>query len=324
METNGQNTATIVNPLKARTLSAIETWREWRIEWDSAARAEMLHSLLHFGFSVRTQTYEETFERICFYLDIADGHGNERNFGDEESLRGPANFEELGSLSACRLKKVISKKAFHILCDKFFKDRVDQRDSNYPSWAHAVARRNVLSKLLWFFRWDEESVVSKMKVCNLDDFESDKENNHHYQTAREFAFELCKFVYTFQYFGKYAGESDKQIERMFKAKRPAIIRLLLALKKGDALLSDGFFAGEMEIAELERICLAEEFYDEHDRRTSKSVKEACFRGSSAAKIAILLRVREEQRKHFEMISELKRKKESAEEGLRTLQSSSKT
>lgn len=58
----------------------IRNWREWRALWDANPLSEFRHSLLHFGFGVRLEAPEERFERICFYLERADGYGETRNF----------------------------------------------------------------------------------------------------------------------------------------------------------------------------------------------------------------------------------------------------
>lgn len=318
METNNQDTALAANPLMAREISAIRTWEEWKEKWNTATSAEMLHSLLHFGFSIeckQCEQFEEENERIIFYLEIADGHGDERNFGDEDINTRHLKTDRLSNLPTRQLKQSLSEKAFSILCNKFFKNR---GHDDCPTWAFIAVRPAVFEKLLWFFRWDDE----KNKIIhNLYYPFSTPENEHNEEVAREFALGLCKFSYTFRYFGEYAGENDKKIQKMFLEVKPAIIRILLGLKKENILLRKDFYAGKTEITELKKICLAEELWDGTTFRTCKTMEEAYFFGSLTAAIAILLSIKEEQREYFEKIKELEQEKTRAERELSTLQSS---
>ncbi len=72
-----------VHPLLQKEIRRIESWEEWKQSWEKAATQEEMVGLLHAGFHVGTmyEGFGIQSERVCFYLDVANGYLDQRKFG---------------------------------------------------------------------------------------------------------------------------------------------------------------------------------------------------------------------------------------------------
>src|SRR6266576_1079527 len=87
---------------------SLHNWKEWKEAWDTNFSLEVRSSLLHCGFKMIA---EEMSERLKFYLALAES--------SRADLAKTAEEE--------RNQSELSKKAFEVLCQSFFK----QQDYTY-------------------------------------------------------------------------------------------------------------------------------------------------------------------------------------------------
>lgn len=316
-ETLPPTATVVVHPLANKEISYFGTWQEWRKKWEATSDLAQLLGLLQFGFDTITEDTVDNEDRIRFYLDVADGHGGIDNFGAYDPSRPDVQDQWFNAMTERKRKKVIAKKAFNVLCVRFFKNQNTKH--GHPSWAILIVRMpKIFSSLVWFFRCDENGIQTRVR--NLD-YDAADEMDNNWKVAEQFAYDLCEFAYTFRFFGEYAGDNDRTIQKMFLDARPQLVQLLLGLRREDALLSNAFHAGEIEMRELARIALATEYERNHPYSKSRlctTGEEAYFSGSRAAKVLLLLRARESERTKFEEARELARTIEESQRRLREL------
>lgn len=297
MDTNREEgTAVVVHPLSTKKIGDFGMYKEWKQAWEETRDPKRLLGLLQFIFDVSTVGPAERVERLCFLLDHADGHSSNDNFGlwsPEE--RQHSSWDEM---SERQLKRMISRKAFDVLCVHLFKNENTER--KYPSWTSQVLESSVFQKVLWFLR---PTIKRQVWIENLMSGASrSSDRDHHMDVAKEFAFELCKLVFEYQY------EDNRSVRDMLVSAQRDIVLLLLGLGKERFLVSNfhRISIGEPEMKALELVALSEEVVDEGKLRPSLTVEEALARGESrAAEVFIILRVMQEEQVRFEKISEAK-------------------
>lgn len=300
--------------LRKAELPTITNWREWREAWDATTRAEFLHSLLHFGFDVPSVSYQEYADRICFYLALADGHSQNGGwllpeetilewgtYTDRRILFGGVRFESLGAL-----RREIARKAFHVLCDRFFRDSRREGD-DYPSWADAVVTYpGVFEAALRFLRLELDEVTGRHRIPNLQHLYGEKAK-HHFETARAFAFDLVRFACQFYGFGEYASDEDKRVMERFRAATPELVDILFDLGRIDELLTrdmGGIASNLATLRRLEKLAMSQKIWDANQHRRPKNLEELICEGSRAALVLHALQVRAAARKRSEELKKL--------------------
>ncbi|MGE5392640.1 MAG: hypothetical protein ACM3NH_02755 [Candidatus Saccharibacteria bacterium] len=127
-----------------------KTAQDWLAEWKAqakAGRSAMLVSLLHWG--LRLPDFGGPV-MICHYLEVANGHASESNFGEDEYRSLCGVLCDSKRYSAARtVRQLISEKAWTELCNRFF----EVGDSPYYEPVHRtpLLHQAVVDKLLWFF-----------------------------------------------------------------------------------------------------------------------------------------------------------------------------
>lgn len=313
--------AQVVHPLMEKEISFIKSWREWKELWGKTTQADILHSLLHFGFAVQVDDKEEWIDRILLYLNIADDH---ESYG---FVKGPiqedrihqqilVGGEKIESFSQLRL--VLSHKAFQMLCQNFLKDTKDERYEHVPSWVATIADLRVLEKILWFFRLDNAGSFINLKLYRSE--------NHHSAIAKEFIQKLCEFTWTCENSGLWGREGIcEETKEILRKNRPNIITLLCGLDRLDILLDiKRYTLDQCCWQRLEELALGFELYlPRHDSwmdetRKPRTLEEACYGGSQAAQVLLTLRVKQAEKERFDKIRELNKQRRTAEEELKKL------
>lgn len=311
----------VVHPLMEKEISFIGSWREWKELWGKTTQADILHSLLHFGFAVPVDGEEEWVDRILLYLNIADDH---ESYG---FVKGPIQEDRIHQQilvggekieSFSQLRSVLSHKAFQMLCQNFLKDTKDGRYEDVPSWVATIADPGVLEKILWFFRLDHEGNFINLRLYRSED--------HHSAIAKEFIRGLCKFAWTCENSGLWGREGIREeTKEILRKNRPNMIMLLCGLGRLDLLL-------DIEKYELDKSCLQrlEELATSFDlylpsntswmneRRIPRTIEEACLGDSQAAQVLLILRVKQAEKERFNKIRELNERRREAEEALKKL------
>lgn len=299
----------IEHPLTNKGIESFGTWEMWRSAWEKTNDPKQLLGLLQFGFNTLVRDKKEAIDRVCWYLDMADGHNSADNFGVRGAQTEQYEQPSLEQLSSRQRKRLLSGKAFDILCTKFFKNRNSLNER--PSWFRLVSEQQVFLRMLWFFRPDEENRC----IINLSEVGYGYETSHHLSVAQEFAGMFCEFVLELSHFRNSLDDFNESNRQVFEDARPAIIRLLVGLSREDILLKHDFPFNTIALNELHRIVFLQKFWYGRSQQKPQTVAEAFYLGSRAAKVHILLEIRERERVRFEEIEELRRKKEAIDREL---------
>ncbi|MDO8469920.1 MAG: hypothetical protein Q7S84_02810 [bacterium] len=287
----------IAHPLADKDIESFGTWKQWRTAWDETKDPKRLLGLLQFGFDVSSETDDEASERVRFYLDLADKYNSVENFGERDECFEFGTDPLPCKMSLRQRKRFISRKAFDVLCTRFFRNTNGPNEP--PSWARLVTMPEAFEKLLWFLRPDEWNT----SIPNLSDIGHKHESSRHLQVATEFAYALWKFSF----------------EQMISDRRPELTCLVVGLGREGDLLQEDLPVESAEIAELERIVLRRVLWDGENHRRPKTVEEACALGSRPARTLLQLRVIVKECARLAKIRELKRTKAETDREIQNLQ-----
>jgi len=308
METQ-QESPKAVHPLMAKEIRWISDWSKWKKYWEKESQAEILHSLLHFGFDVDARNTEEAIERICLYLDIADGcfclDTFYVNFREDHS--GPRWVDHSKGV-----RRALSEKAFQTLCQKFFKDSRREGYSDVPSWVPYAAVSEIFSKLLRFFRVDKRGNISNLRG-----------EGHNVEIARTFAAEFCFLAWKCDDYPPYYQALSDEVAETFRQAKPQMLEIMWGLGKLDFLLKSERYRTLDEKCEqkLEELALSlDGNFPDGGRffRKPKTVDEACYANSQAARVLILLRIMRDQESHFGELRDLTEQSRIVEQRIKEL------
>jgi hypothetical protein len=192
------------NPLLQRTINRISAWDEWRQRFDNPnASFEELMGLLHTGLG-RAGSRVDNPKAVCFYLEIAYGWVNSNYF----TKRNPS--DKLGS---GEIRWELAKKAFKVLCERFFKDEGNLLGE---PWTLSVVDPVVFAKLLWFF---------SPRGVNLRNLEFSRQTSYEYQVLEKFLRRFLQFVWRFD--GSFQGSQRSfAMRERFHDARPEILEIM--------------------------------------------------------------------------------------------------
>lgn len=298
----------------AQVTGTIGSWSRWKEVWEASPMAEQKIGLLHFLFHIHTVGWEESIQRIYFCLNIADGYNAAWNFRlpDEDRERRFKLEKSPGrSLSLSEVRQRVARKAFEVLANAILKNRA--LDSNsYPSWCFIVEHPELLDKLLWFFRVDDEARMGNLP-CNRGEHEV------YSVITRRFLIDLVRFAWEFRYFGKYEVDSDRVIQANFRVRRPQFIELLWSLGEMDILLNPVFQFDQACWFKLEELSFRKDLYmqteGEHGHwgrecRKPTTLAEAHYGGSWPAVVLTHRRIVAEEEERFARLRELSEREEA--------------
>ena len=319
--------------LEKGVITHIKNWEEWKECWQGEDQAEYLNSLLHFGFNIPVNE-EEAAERLCLYLEIADGISRSSNFvkeneeGEDEFFRlirlrasNPCKTfvqheHENGIKTRAEFRKMLAKKAFQVLCLKFFKNT--SKEDYLPSWYEGLLNPSALAKLFWFFR-PENSWYS------IED--------HYEKIVYNFAYDFCIFIWNCangravdKYFF-FSQKIHKEDILLFQSVSPDVITVLNRIGKLDFLLYKNRYQEVSEdcLNRLEELALNKKLslpkidssWQNEDRKP-KDIEEACFGGSQAAKVLTILQIQQKEGEKFDKLRKLEDQRQQAEKELKKL------
>ncbi len=322
-------TAVVANPKESQVhplaadMRYISSWEKWKELWLASTHAEIKHSLLHFGWATGGGT-----EKVCLYLDLADGYMDQDNFGLPEEKTRSWQFNKcdmdtpLGRFEyASQLRRAVSIKAFQVLCQKFFKNTsTESRQRDQPSWLHWLKEDVVLEKVLWFLR--TEGSPGDLSLRNIPRHFDDCDN--HQRVLREFAFGISMLALgltCLKIGDKDCYFRDGTVEGKLRKRHPEIVELLNGLGGLNLLLDERKNSqrelSEAGLAKLREIALRERWIHspQHEKRKPVSIEEASYAGSKAAQTYLLLQV---NNKVQEKLEEIARQKYLAEEAQRKI------
>ena len=299
-----------LHPLMARDIGYISTWEEWQELWQGAKTAEQLIGLLHVGFW--------GISSIVTYLEIADGHRDHSRFrkAGEFDDQFPSGF---GLKTMPDIRQIVAEKAFAALCQKLFRVAKDRTfyDRAWSSLRYII-EPGVFKKVLWFFR--RSDMAYSHGLYNLGGgFSTTSKEAADDETARAFILGLCRFGLTFN----NGGESDSisaTTKRMFEEARPALIDILDGLGEVSLFLTRDFPKDEQCLATLEKIALRDELWFTLERkyRKPKTIEEACYTGSWAAQVLLILRTMTSEEKRLDAIRALELQRTKTDRRLQEL------
>lgn len=313
------------HPLIGREVTFIQDWDEWKNLWATTSHVEILHSLLHVGFSVMVHDEVGISERILLYLDIADSHLRQtfQSFKEYPAYDSRnTTYTPLGKGFPGGALKVVAQKAFICLCQHFFSS--DRERENYssgvtknPFWARNILQPGVMEKVLWFFRNNDTARPLYPGHCprlyNADSLwlHEDTVKPHHIQVARQFASEFVQFI--------WCHDRDRDVLDGYKARS---IDLLFALDELDVLLEDRYLplVDDTVLKRLEELAMHQEMpYGYGSKaRLVLNLRESCFTGNKAARVLQLLNVTLSEQKRLEKIAKLESEKRRTEAQLKQL------
>lgn len=273
--------ADATHPLMALKPQALRNWAEWQNRWATTTfHAEYL-GLLHCGFDItpdeRGGVYwrDAAVEKLCFFLELADGHTNEAFWFSDERR---------GEDTAAKNRAELCKKAFAVLASGFFQNK--NGENELPSWFRVATEERALKKLIWFFLRDE----------NMTPWERSRTSNVPLERAITFVTDLCKF-------GWYKGgfslpDIDEDCQERLAAARPDFVEILcvlgkqaLLLKRTDYPLDEACWSRLKEVSLTKRQIWVPD-KDGHGKsietRAPKTIQEAIANGSRSAQVFHIL------------------------------------
>lgn len=307
-----------VHPLLRGEISYIKDWTEWKELWESTKYAELRHSLLHFGFGVSCSWAQDEIERVCMYLEIADRYGSSWEFQKGERTEFSRRTAFGGTVwHPEELRRILAEKAFHVLCQNFFKN-TESFVYRAPSWVQLATDPLVLEKLFWYFRLDEYG-----RVHNLPNSDDD----HHIEIAREFAYSLCTFLWFCEDIvdGRYYGDTVYSgVKRTPPGTRLNIITLLFGLRRLNVLLDEKYELDDSCMKRLEELALGYDLFmpniDSYGDKLRKptTIQEALLGKSKVAEILLILRAKQTEKKRLDEIRALNMQRRELDRQIQSL------
>ncbi len=289
-----------VHPLVRKEIGSISDWSHWLRRWEETSDAEILLGLLHTGFSVRTSYPDEVVARICFYLEIADGHRCESVFRPEDKS-GWWDRE----LSGRRL--LLAVKAWKMLCGNFFKESSEQGERG-ATWKTLTLYPVLFEKLIWFFDPRRHEYPGNIPRRN---------EKHEGEIVHQFLEEWIALCWGWQCGEWRHDEKCQAIKQIFLSVRLKFIDILEDIGRLNFLLTVPTQArvevNQASMRHLRRLALGQGYHKQY-----ATIEEAIFDGRQAARVYLLLstmQAEDERRRKVAGAEELKRKAEKQLEEL---------
>ncbi|MBI1960919.1 MAG: hypothetical protein HYS43_01465 [Candidatus Liptonbacteria bacterium] len=335
-----------VHTLLTREIRPIRNWHEWLALWQAADNLQWMESLLHVGFGIsleRAQYGEQEysgFDRVMFYLTIADGWGWTGRHSLELPTDGDAKYRvgydsnwHLVEKSARELRQQLARKAFDMLCLNFFKVELTEevRGRFNGFWERLVASERLLPATQHFFRAEKDRYGDDVRIRNLSGRD---ERSHNEQQAVNFLLNLARFLWMRRepelryYSDEKRAEAEEERKRLAEtrarvdAAKPWMVEILVALDKLDMLQEWIFQLDEACLAKLKEIALRNKLsryqHPVMEDRPVATLDEARYLGSSAAWFLARHEVMTREHKRLEAICDAKRTKAEADRKIEKL------
>lgn len=253
-----------------------ERFCDWLSRWNKMEYEEEKIGMLHI-LQENKWSFERYREPIIFLLETADGYR-----GHEPKTK-------------------VAKKAFQVLCLKFFKSGNDNHHSNY--WWWMVEDDLLFEKVLWFLRpcefWNQN-------------YKLEENPEHPEGIFQGFLRSFAKMGWNFQEQQRINSDDSMTQEAMERiiAARPQFIEIMQEMRQLMWLVKQDL--DEACLQKLLELALGREDYDlpkeEGGSRGRKptTLEEAVWSGSHAAYVLVLHKTRQDQQKIFDAQAEERR------------------
>jgi len=283
------------HPLMKFVPIVFNSFEEWLARWNGTEylyeKLGLLHSLT--GWSMKP-------ELVSLLLSVADGCADE-SFADDRGY----NF--YGCRIGAEGRKSIAKKAFSVLCLKFFRSNERNRE---PLWWWMLGDEVLFQKILWFLRLRSGGFN---RLCNHSCI-CDSSSDHQQGIFRNFLREFSRLGWDFRC-PESRKRQDEKIKDLMKqrlvAARPKLIYVLRELGELSWLNSKDLELDVDSIRKLTEMALGDSLLLPPEKvsdsfnslREPKNLREAALGGSVAAEIVLLHQIKERERKHIKALYE---------------------
>lgn len=293
----------VKHPLMEFVPITFNLFEEWLAEWNGtkylAEKLGLLHSLAD-----EKDWWSEKAELISFLLSIADGWAIE-SFADRGCYTSHG-----GQLTKAEGRKSIAKKAFSVLCLKFFRSGKNEE----PSWWWMLKHEILFQKVLWFLR------RKPGKFKRLHNCSSIWDSNNDHQLGI-----YCDFLRKFSRLGwefrcpesrrRWDEETRELVNQRLVKARPQFIDILRELGELDWLNGKEIELDVESIEKLTEMALGENFFLPPENasdgfnhlREPRSIEEAVLGGSITAEVVVLHQIKERERGRIRALYEASKK-----------------
>lgn len=274
------------HPLMQFVPTVLDSFEAWFEVWQKTERLDEKLGLLHALTAERSWWPRQ--ELVFTLLDTADGFNDRSNFKSD----CPGNWE---SDHAAEKRWAIAKKAFTILCQRFFRDGRDRHGE--PAWWWMLEHEVLFCKVLWFLRKKESFTWMVNPV--RESMETDLE--HPGAVYRNFVSRFAKLAWDFtwpQNCRRWDDKTDEIVQRWLVAARPQLLIVLDELRELSWLGNRDLILDKLTIGLLTEMALNVDCNLPDGYHKPERLGEAVLGGSVAAKIVVLEKFKERERRRF--------------------------
>ena len=289
-------TASEVKPSVARhpmlefVPTILNSFEEWFDAWQQAKRLDQKLELLH---TLTTDNgWWQQPELIFTLLDTADGFTCSSNFSNEWEIDSGYGRHS----SASEKRQAIAKKAFTVLCTRFFRN--GRSDYDEPAWWWMLENEVLFQKVLWFLRKEN----GRDHLRNRVNFNRDGALEH-----SEAVF--CNFLRRFARLGwayswpqdcqRWDSQVNELVKQCISAVKPQLLAILDALGELRWLDNRDLILDNDTVTMLTGIALEESLHLPDAYRKPATLAEAILGGSVAARVVVLHKIKARERKRVE-------------------------
>ena len=328
-----------------REILPIANWHEWLKLWHEAKNLQVMEGLLHVGFSMvmgRMAHDESEYgyeDRIMFYFFNADG------WFDNNLLKssGQSDYEYLVghdingnsiSKNQSELRQQVAVKAFEVLCQNFFKIKIDPRytDDLGRFWGELVFSEKLFPLIQKFFRVEKERYGDHIIIRNLRPRPPREGWSHSEQLVVDFFVGIAGFIFKWREPGidSWVKEPERSEKKKIIAEKCArmaeaklwMIEILNRIRRLDVLRERMLELDKPCLAKLKEIAMRAKLNDtyhpiEKDRLVT-SLEEACYAGSKVALFLLEHKVATDVQRRLLQLRKARMEKDEAEERLKKL------
>lgn len=270
------------------------TFDEWLKRWKIAKYQPEFLGLLHC-FAEEENYILLCAEGVSFVLEIADGYSGINFSKPEERDSGEKIYRD---------RKAIAQKAFQVLCLKFFRGGTENHP--LPHWWWMLKDEALFQKVLWFLRPRERYQPRNYRFQDQEDLV------HPHNLFAKFLDEFPKLGWEFASLHHRYEDCwpDEDTRARMVATRPQFIEIIVEMRRLSWLsaqeLDDASINKLTELALGEKLSLPPKLDGgmEDTYRKSETLEEACLGGSVAAKMLLLYRVAQKERKRLAALYEV--------------------
>ena len=291
--------------LLQREIRPPQSWKEFLECWENTKDSFTMEGLLHKGYDELYIGGEEAHEkRLRFYFNVAHGWNDRNALRHPDFARNCYDFRnEDGSIierSEQFFRQKLARKAFDILCLKFFKlnkefqTSYSRKDERMRWWQDNILTTHIFMILVNFFFLDDD-----MWIMNLIN-RKEEDRSHNEGHVLDFFLYFTNFLFEWKEYPIYDYESDhtKEEKRKYNEKmkplilvgRIWIIEVLNQLNKLNVLEKWILEFDECCIEKFKEISMRTELdKNEHPvkaNRKVETIEEAYFAGSVAAHLLV--------------------------------------